>query len=163
MKFNIDEMFEIAEHIERIGAKFYRDAARIVSSQQGKVVFLGLAALEDEHEKVYAEMRDKVSPDGQHRDTVYEHDDSAMEYIRAWTDQHFKEVDADVFGDLSGDETLDEIFDKAIRREKATIKFFESLKASVESDSDRQIVDSILSEESQHVEILLRERRSVTE
>ena len=68
MKFNVDEIFEMAEHIERNGAKFYRQAADIVATLQGKELLLGLAAMEDEHEKTYAEMRQRVNPTGQ-RDT----------------------------------------------------------------------------------------------
>ena len=40
MKFNVDEIYEMAEHIERNGAKFYRQAADIVATPQGKDLLL---------------------------------------------------------------------------------------------------------------------------
>ena len=41
--FNADEVFEMAEQIERNGAKFYREAATKTSDRQTKDMFLRLA------------------------------------------------------------------------------------------------------------------------
>ena len=52
--FNADEMFEMAERIERNGAKFYRTAAAAVSEASVRGRLAELAAWEDEHEKAFA-------------------------------------------------------------------------------------------------------------
>lgn len=161
MKFNVDEIFEMAEHIERNGAKFYRQAAEIVESPTGKELLVGLAAMEDEHEKTYAEMRQRLGSAGQQRDTVYEGDDSAVQYIRAWADKNVFDIDASIFESLEGNETLLEIINKAIQREKETIIFFEGLKESLSSEDDRQNVERIIHEEVQHIGILTRERKAL--
>lgn len=161
MKFNVDEIFEMAEHIERNGAQFYRQAAQIVDSSEGKELLQGLAVMEDEHEQTYAEMRQRLSPTGQQRDTVYEGDDSAVQYIRAWADKQVFDIDASIFESLSGNETLLEIINKAIQREKETIIFFEGMKESLENDNDRQSVERIIREEVQHISILTKERKAL--
>ena len=161
MKFNVDEIFEMAEHIERNGARFYRSAVEIVDNPHGKELLAGLAAMEDEHEKTYAEMRKRVNPSGQQRDTVYEGDDSAVQYIRAWADKNVFDIDASIFEGLRGDETLVQIINKAIQREKETIIFFEGLKDSLTNSEDRENVERIIHEEVQHIAILTKERRAL--
>jgi Rubrerythrin. len=49
--FNIDEIFEIAEQIERNGVIFYTRAAEKFSEYTKKSVFLNLADMERKHEK----------------------------------------------------------------------------------------------------------------
>ena len=57
IEFNADEIFEIAEQIERNGAGFYRRAAEAVEDSQKRRILLDLASREDEHEKTFAAMR----------------------------------------------------------------------------------------------------------
>ena len=47
--FNADEIFEMAEQIERNGAKFYREAAENASDADVKEMLLSMAAMEDGH------------------------------------------------------------------------------------------------------------------
>ncbi len=61
--FNADEIFEMAEQIERNGAKFYRRMAENVSDISIPQLFLDLAAMEDEHEKTFASIRADLSDD----------------------------------------------------------------------------------------------------
>ena len=51
--FNADEVFEIAEQIERNGAKFYRTSAKNISDVNNKNFLIQLAEMEDEHEKTF--------------------------------------------------------------------------------------------------------------
>ena len=60
INFNADEIFEMAEQIERNGAKFYRKAAESIDSKS-RDLLLGLAAMEDEHQKTFAAMRGELS------------------------------------------------------------------------------------------------------
>jgi rubrerythrin len=51
--FNADEVFEMAEQLERNGAKFYHDAAEGDVGQSNKQMLLDLAAMEEAHEKTF--------------------------------------------------------------------------------------------------------------
>ena len=43
ISFNLDEIFEMAEEIERNGASFYREAAKKVSDKETQKMFVHLA------------------------------------------------------------------------------------------------------------------------
>ena len=81
--FNIDEIFQIAEQIERNGAQYYRIAADVLKQPDQKQLVLDLAAMEDEHERTFASMRAQLVKHMQ-RDTLYEPDDLAAQYLWAW-------------------------------------------------------------------------------
>jgi rubrerythrin len=55
--FNPDEVLEMAEQIERNGARFYRQAAQGAQDVGVRELLQGLAAMEDGHEKLFAKMR----------------------------------------------------------------------------------------------------------
>ena len=55
--FNADEVFEIAEQIERNGSSFYNHGAELVSDEVTRKLLLSLATWESRHEKLFAEMR----------------------------------------------------------------------------------------------------------
>ena len=57
MRFNADEVLQIAIDIERNGAAFYRRAAQTEQFALSRAALLELAAMEDEHEKRFVEMR----------------------------------------------------------------------------------------------------------
>ena len=55
--FNADEVFEMAEQIERNGAKFYRKAAENIADADEKKLLIHLAEMEDDHEKTFKTLR----------------------------------------------------------------------------------------------------------
>ena len=57
IKFNADEIFEIAIQIEKNGEKFYRKAAEAVSDEDARQTFIELADMEVAHIKTFADMR----------------------------------------------------------------------------------------------------------
>ncbi len=59
MPFNADEVFEMAEQIERNGGKFYRAAAEKFPAV--RELLLKLAEMEDNHERTFANMRAELS------------------------------------------------------------------------------------------------------
>ncbi|MCK4816396.1 rubrerythrin, partial [bacterium] len=70
-EFNADEIFEIAEQIERNGAMFYRQMAENISDVLIRNLLLDLATMEDEHEKVFISMRADLS-DKEREPTVFD-------------------------------------------------------------------------------------------
>jgi rubrerythrin len=54
--FNADEVFEMAEQIERNGAKFYRDAAENATASPSKDLLRSLSKMEEAHEKTFKAM-----------------------------------------------------------------------------------------------------------
>ena len=61
--FNADEVFEIAEQIERNGVKFYRSAAEKIQDADKKKLLTDLAEMEVEHEQTFKALRSELSVD----------------------------------------------------------------------------------------------------
>ena len=59
--FNADDVLEIAEQLERNGGKFYRTAAESTSDTANKEFLLELAAMEDQHEVTFKDIRAELS------------------------------------------------------------------------------------------------------
>ncbi|MHC4072124.1 MAG: ferritin-like domain-containing protein [Planctomycetota bacterium] len=57
---SVFDVFEIAEQIERNGAKFYRRAAEISDDPDAHKMFLRLAEWEVEHERIFAHMKKQL-------------------------------------------------------------------------------------------------------
>ncbi|EMR75029.1 Rubrerythrin [Thermoplasmatales archaeon SCGC AB-540-F20] len=59
--FNADEVFEIAEQIERKRCKiFYRSVAEKVADSNKKQLLSDLAEMEDEHEQTFKNLRSEL-------------------------------------------------------------------------------------------------------
>ena len=69
--FNADDVFEMAEQIERNGAVFYRKAAADIKDPDAKNFLSDLAAMEDSHEKTFSTMRKKLT-EAEQKSTVFE-------------------------------------------------------------------------------------------
>jgi rubrerythrin len=154
LEFNADEIFEIAEKLERNAASFYRRAAGMTQGADSAKLLLELASMEDEHQRIFAELRAKLASDELRRQMVYE----TQQYLWAWADCSVFPVDFEPGVMLKGDETLEAILTMAIGREKDTIVFFEGLKRSLKSDADRNRVDAIIVEELGHLALLSQHR-----
>ena len=148
MPFNADEVFEMAEQIERNGAKFYRAAAE--KFPEVRQVLSDLAAMEDEHEKTFAAMRaelsgtEVVSP-------VFDPDGQAQMYLRVMADEHIVNVKTDPVEQLAGKETPEEFLKMAIGLEKDSIAFYVGLKESVSRKAGKDKVEAIIKEEMGHI------------
>jgi rubrerythrin len=151
--FNADEVFEMAEQIERNGAKFYLAAAKRFPGVRD--VLLDLAAMEDDHEKTFAAMRAEVSAGGSAIDgPVFDPDGEAQMYLRAMAGGHVFNVKADPVEQLAGKDTAEDVLKMAIGLEKDSIAFYVGLKEGVSRNAGRDKVEAIIKEEFGHIATL---------
>jgi rubrerythrin len=149
--FNADEVFEMAEQIERNGAKFYRAAAEKFPDL--KSLFLDLARMEDEHEKTFAAMHAKLS--GEELEApVYDPDGEALMYLRVMSDGHVFDLRTDLAEQLAGKETSADILRMAMGAERDSIAFYVGLRESVSQKAGKDKVQAIIREEMGHMAIL---------
>jgi rubrerythrin len=151
--FNILEVFEIAEQIERNGYNFYMKAASISSEPSAKEFLENLAEMENDHERLFANMRNKYCE--KDTDLSMDLDDTAVNYINAF-------VNGEVFLNLKplnevimGRETLEEIKKLAIEFEKNTVVYFTTLKNALKDSADKDKVEELINEELRHISILV--------
>jgi rubrerythrin len=159
--FSADEMFEVAERIERNGAYFYRTAAKSVTDPTMHQRLLDLAAWEDGHEKTFAAMRAELT-DAERQPTVFDPEDESGLYLAAMADGHVFDVRSDPAAALSGKETLAEILQMAIGREKDSVVFYVGMQNFIPPRLGKQRVEAIVKEEMGHIALLSGELRQLS-
>jgi rubrerythrin len=137
--FNADEIFEMAEQIERNGAKFYREAAENASDGDVKEMLLSMAAMEDGHVVTFSQMRKELSAEDKEQ------------YLQTMADFHGTEGKVSSTEKLTGNESMSEILRIALQAEKNSIAFYVGIKDMLASKSGKQKVQAIIIEEMAHV------------
>jgi len=151
--FNADEIFEMAEQIERNGARFYRKAASFASGSRQETLET-LAGMEDQHERTFAQMRADLTAQ-QKMPLTADPDNQAALYLKAMADGRvFKADPKDL---LTGKESLQEILAMAIGKEKDSIVFYQSMKEVVPRSAGIEKVDEIIKQEIGHILTLTKE------
>jgi rubrerythrin len=148
--FNADEVFQMAEQMERNGQTFYRTAAEAVRDDEKKKLLLKLADMEVEHEKTFKAMRAELT-EKEKSSTVFDPDGESVLYLKALVDTRvFFEKDMDV-------SSMEKILKAAIETEKDAIVFYLGIKNAVPVNLGQDRLDHIIKEEMGHVRLLSRE------
>ena len=153
--FNADEVFEIAEQIERNGAEFYRTAAQSIADSNKKKLLIDLAEMEDEHEQTFKSMRSELTQD-EKIVTTFDPEGESENYLRALADTRvFYEKDIDTT-------SFKEILKSAITAEKDSIVFYLGMKDVVPENLGKHKLDGIIKEEMSHIRLLSKELLEVS-
>lgn len=151
--FNADEVFEMAEQIERNAASFYRRAAQVADDTDLRDRLLQLAVMENDHEKVFATMRKELSQE-EKKSAVADPWGEAVLYLRGIADGRVFAARADPAEWLTGKETRQDILRAAIGYEKDSIVFYLGMKDAVPQGRGRDRIDAIIKEEMGHIAAL---------
>ena len=155
IEFNADEIFEIAEQIERNGAKFYRTAAENITEPSKKKFLIHLAEMEDEHEQTFKTMRSHLTQD-EKIVTTFDPNGESEKYLRALADTRVfyeKEIVTT---------SLEDIYKTAITAEKDSIVFYLGMKDVIPEHLGKQKLDGIIKEEMSHIRLLSKELLELT-
>jgi len=154
--FTADEVLEMAEQIERNGAKFYREAATKAPERQIKDMFLRLAAMEDTHLRTFQQMRTTLS-DQDKGGTTFDPEGEASLYLQAMADDRGFEGMKGRNVKLTGQESTQALLEIAIGAEKNSILYYVGLKELVPTETGREKVEAIIREEVGHAAELRRQ------
>ena len=153
--FNADEIFEMAEQMERNGAKFYSEAAQSVADEKNKELLQRLADMEVEHEKTFVEMRNSLS-DQDKQNSVFDPEGETVQYLKALVDTRVffkKEIDAT---------SMRDILKEALLAEKDAIVFYLGMKDLVPEARGKSHLEHIIKEEMEHIKLIGRELATAT-
>ena len=153
ISFNVDEIFEMAEEIERNGAKFYRKAAKNTSDGKTKKMLLGLAVMEDGHEMTFATMREELTTQDK-EPTVYDPDNQAAMYLRMMADSRGCEGKKSPTEEITGNEPIKKILELALNSEKDSVVFYMNMRGFIKSEAGKDKVKAIIDEEISHINLL---------
>ena len=151
--FSADEIFEMAEQIERKAAGFYREAVRKTADKDVQKLFIDLAGMEDGHCKIFQEMRKHLGPEDK-ESTTFDPESEAILYLQAMADGHGTEGKKGRSNKLTGKETIKEMFQIDIDAEKDSVVFYTALKEMVPPGAGRDKVMEIIDEELGHLVLL---------
>jgi rubrerythrin len=153
--FNANEIFEMAEQMERNGAAFYRKAAEAAANDRNREMLLKLADMEDEHEKTFKALRSELNS-SEKESTVFDPQGESALYLRALVDTRVffkKEIDVT---------SMKEIFKEALTAEKDSIVFYLGMKNMVPEKLGKTRLDDIIKEEMEHIKIIGKELSAFT-
>lgn len=153
IRFNADEIFEMAEQIERNGAKFYREAAENCSDAETKKMLVDFAVMEEGHVQTFQQMRSELG-EAEKAETTYDPDHEAAMYLKTMAEAHGSEGKVSPTVKLSGDETIEEIIKIALNAEKESVVFYVGLKVLVSEKAGADKVESVIHEELLHIALL---------
>ncbi|MHC4520103.1 MAG: ferritin family protein [Planctomycetota bacterium] len=161
VNFNADEVFEMAEQIERNGARFYREAADKVTSREMKDMFLNMAVMEDGHLQTFQAMRKDLAAQ-EKAETAFDPFNEAALYLQTMADDKGSEGLKSPTEKLTGSESAQELLEIAIGAEKNSVLFYVGLKDLVSAKAGRDKVEAIIREEVRHVADLRRQLTALT-
>ncbi len=147
--FSADEVFEMAEQIERNGAKFYRLAAQSPNNSALKRFLEELADMEIEHIKIFAKIRTELT--GSDQLDMFDPDDDAAKYLHAVVKGRIFDVRSEPSEKLTACKTPQDVLNVAIELEKDSIVFYLAMKSRVPSESGKTKIDAIIMQEMGHV------------
>ena len=153
LTFNANEIFEMAEEIERNGAKFYRKAAEGAKDADTKKFLTDMAVMEDGHLDIFQKMRQQLG-DSDKVPVTYDPDDQAALYLQSMADARGYEGKISPSIELTGAEELQDVLSIAISAERNSVVFYVGLKTLVKSESGKEQVDHIIKEEMAHIATL---------
>jgi len=145
--FNADEIFAVAEQIEKNGAQFYRKSAQQVQDSSAKELLLEFASMEDDHLKTFSSMRSALS-EAEKKAMTFDPTNEAALYLNSLANTKvFFEKRVDV-------STLQGIFTAAMTAEKDSIAFYLGMMDFVPASAGRERIHHIIQEEMRHIRIL---------
>jgi rubrerythrin len=147
LNFTADEVFEMAEHLERNGAEFYNDAAESVEDGGLQRLFHTLSDWEIKHEKIFSGLRKDLTSKEQSVIT-FDPESESTRYLKTLVE-----------GMVSFEHTLkadspEEILIAAIESEKDAVSFYTAMRNAVPEALGKSKIDRIIKEEAAHVKIL---------
>ncbi len=149
-EFSANEILKMAEQLERNGYQFYKSAAENIATAKEKEFLLKLAEMEQQHEKLFASIRNELS-EQERETTVFDPENEAGLYIKALADTRvFFEKKIDVT-------SMKEILKAAIVAEKDSIIFYLGMKNTVPKRLGGEKIDLIIEEEMSHITLLSNE------
>jgi len=157
--YTADEIFEMAEEIERNAAEFYREAAERCSNEETRKLLLDMSATEIEHLETFQNMREKLS--AEEGMSIFDPLSRSTMFLQAMADARSWEGRVNPTQELSGNETPKEIVEIALEAEKEMVVLYVGLKDMVYFKAGKDKVEEIIIEELGHITALLKKLKSL--
>lgn len=161
IRFNAEEVLEMAVRAEAGAAVFYRKAAELKAGGETATDFLlHMADMEVKHQKTFGALKDELSASERER-TAFDPYSEAILYLNAMADSSIAEGSPAATEALTGDESLEDIIRSGIQAEKGAVLFYMGIKEMVSDELGQSKIEEIIQEEKSHIVILAKELRKL--
>ena len=151
--FNADEIYNIAEQIERNGQKFYADSAGRVDDSVAKQVLQDLAKMEVGHLKTFQALHAGLSEQAR-EEITWDPDGQAGAYLKAAADSHIFKTNADPTSLLEDNSDAREILELALQFEKDSVIYFLGVADVVPEHLGKADVLELAQQERNHIVLI---------
>lgn len=153
LTYNIDEILQIAEQIERNGESFYRKAAENTADPKTRDVLIRLADYEIEHIRIFSKMRASLA-ESNATPEPFDPEGESERYLQAIANRRVFDVTEDRASKLTGQETPEEILLMALQAEKDAVVLYLGMVDMVTDPFNKNEVRKIMREEMSHITII---------
>ncbi|MBD3184806.1 rubrerythrin [Candidatus Poribacteria bacterium] len=163
IKFNADEIYEIAERIEINGEKFYTRAAELTKDSESRKLLELLANMEKKHRQIFADMHAKAVQQNETPvvDPNFDRDNLTALYLNAIADGHIFNTKEDPSKNFTGKETMEDILQTAMTVEKDSVAFYLGMKEMVPENLGKEEVEQVIKEEMSHIAYIAQAMKSI--
>ncbi len=151
--FNADEIYNIAEQIERNGQKFYSDSALRVKESTAKQVLQDLAGMEVGHLKIFKALHAALSEEAR-EEITWDPEGQAGAYLKAAADSHVFKANADPTSLLKNKSDAREILELALQFEKDSVIYFLGVAEVVPEHLGKSDVLGLAKQEQNHIALI---------
>ena len=163
IEFNAFEVFEIAQKLERNGARFYRKAAGLFKEPHIRNMFIELANWETKHIEVFVNMKKQLAQQSRELRS-FKPDKNMLIDAQAMAGLAVFGIRPEPSDELTSKENLKDVLKKAIQKEKDSIVYYTGLKDFVPASAGKHKIADIIEEEMRHIRILsqsLEQRKKI--
>lgn len=160
IRFNADEIFQIAERMEQNAISFYLAAAAKVASPAAARTLRDLSAWEAQHERIFAAMRAELAAAAK-EPLIFDPNDENVQYLEALADHSVFILSNDPLLPLGNAPPPDRILRVALDLEKDSVLFYSQIRELVPAKFGQDRVEQIVREEMQHITILNTQLRAL--
>jgi len=152
-KYSIREVIEQAIQTEKLGYALYLQMAnRFEKDEKLRRLFETLAVKEQEHEKTFTDLKEKVN------DRRVEHWEEVSKYLRAIVESEFFLGGDKALPSLEHLNNIEDAVQYALVFEKETLLYYHSMKDLLR---EKDILDKLINEEKSHIVWLSEFRKTI--
>jgi rubrerythrin len=156
---SLANVLELARTMETNGADFYRRSAALYKKPEDGEFFLSLAKMEEDHERVFARIEESLPPGPAPEAGADELFEASGVFLQALIDSENLEGSGFARYIFTGRETPAQVVLMGVELEKATILYYMGLRDLFPRPEERNILDTIIREEKDHLGTLIHEFR----
>lgn len=152
-EFNLDEIFTIAVDIEKNAETFYRKASELARNKDARKLLADLADWEQGHVKIFSDLRAKML-DASEKALTWDPYGEVELYLQSVANRNVFNVDQDYAKFAEAHNSIREVLEFALAREKESVVFYTALDMALPEDLSGGKVNAIIKEELSHVRLI---------